>query len=285
MHVDVNRFARGSLAACLLGSVLCAPGSAAPISDAEAQAREDWREAITRAEVPSEGCFYASYPTVRWLKVACTAAPNRPYLPRRSTIAGVVGDGLDFAASVTGLMTRSSGTFIAVNGLTSETGDGVPNSYSLQLNSNFMTTAACNHVAGCQSWQQFIYSSTAQTVFIQYWLLDYGTPCPKPWTSFGGSCYRNSAAVAAPQQPITELGHLKLSASATLNGRDVLIFSTATEAYSIGGKDSVVDLATGWQETEFNIFGDGDASQATFNPGVMLRVQVAVTDGSTRAPV
>jgi hypothetical protein len=52
---------------------------------------------------------------------------------------------------------------------------------------------------------------------------------------------------------------------------------------STTGKDSVVDLATGWLESEFNIFGDGDGSEAVFNTGSSITVRVALTDGSTTA--
>jgi hypothetical protein len=67
-------------------------------------------------------------------------------------------------------------------------------------------------------------------------------------------------------------------------GTDTLIFSTETEAYSTTGKDSVVDLATDWKESEFNIIGDGGGSEAVFNKGASTTVKIAVTHGSSAAP-
>ena len=56
-------------------------------------------------------------------------------------------------------------------------------------------------------------------------------------------------------------------------------------AYSTTGSDSVVDLATAWTESEFNIIGDGDGSEADFNAGSSITVKVAVTNGTKNAPI
>lgn len=257
---------------------------AAPANDdAEAQARETWRESITRTDVPADGCFYASYPSTVWLKMACTEAPNHPFIPRRGASNDTVGDGVDYAAGVSGLMSRSVGSFPKVTKVTSETGLLGTNDYSLQLNSNFMTTAACNGHKGCLAWEQFVYASGYGVAFMQYWLIDYGT-CPSGWSSYSPDCYKNSAAVAVPEEAVTALHSLKLSGKAVAAGRDTLVFTAGTIAYSTTGKDSVVDLATAWQESEFNVIGDGDGSQAVFNTGSSIEVRIAVTDGSTTAP-
>jgi hypothetical protein len=258
--------------------------TAADAADAEAQAHEAWSETIVRTDVPEEGCFHASYPSTQWTKVACTTAPNIAYPPRKGAIGLTVGDGVDYSAEVPGLISRSMGYFPSVSGVTSETGLLGANDYSLQLNSNFMTTAACHHHSSCLSWEQFVYASDYETAFMQYWLIDYGDTCPNGWTSNSGSCYKNSAAVSAPSEPISELAHLKISGNAVLNKRDTLTFTTATEAYSTTGNDTVVDLATAWQASEFNIFGDGDGSSAVFNKGSVVRVRISLTDGSTTAP-
>jgi len=251
--------------------------------DVEARARETWRETMVHTSVPAEGCFYASYPTTAWTKVGCTTAPNRPYVPRHAVVGQTVGDGTDYAAEVTGLLSASVGTFPTVTGVTSEKDDGESNDYSLQLNSNFMTTAVCNGHSGCLSWQQFVYSSGEGAAFMQYWLINYGT-CPSGWNTFSPDCYKNSAAVSVPLQAIGQLANLKLSGTAVTSGTDTLVFTTETEAYSTTGKDSVVDLATGWNESEFNIIGDGGGSEAVFNKGASITVKIAVTNGSTTAP-
>ncbi|MBS0445194.1 MAG: hypothetical protein JSR59_04500 [Proteobacteria bacterium] len=255
----------------------------AAAAGAEAAARDQWRESIARTPVPYEGCFEAEYPATAWQKVACVQAPDRVYIPRAGSSTQTTGNGHDYAASVSGLMSASVGSFPVVTGVTSER-DGRANVYSIQLNSNFMSTLACNGISGCLSWEQFVYSSSERSAFMQYWLINYGSKCPSGWNSFDGSCYKNSAAVRVPMLPISDLASLKLSGTAVDGGNDTLVFTTPTKAYSTGGADSVVYLATAWQQSEFNIVGDGGGSKATFNRGSSLTVKVAVTDGSTAAP-
>ena len=266
----------------LVGSMSMSAFAAAAV-DAEAMARESWREAIARTAAPYEGCFEAEYPATGWKNVSCVEAPDKMYLPHGLARPETVGDGNDFAASVAGLMSSAVGSFPTVTGVTSEK-DGSANVYSIQLNSNFMSTAACNGHSGCLAWEQFVYSSQEQSAFMQYWLIDYGNSCPSGWNAYDGSCYKNSAAVTVPKQPITSLAQLKLSGTAASGGNDTLVFTTPTRAYSTTGKDSVTYLATAWKQAEFNIIGDGGGSKATFNAGSSVTVKVAVTHGSTAAP-
>ncbi|MBB6249461.1 hypothetical protein [Rhodanobacter sp. A1T4] len=258
----------------------------------EAQARQSWRNTVMHASPPNKtGCFHISYPQTEWAQVGCTAAPNRPFAkwPKSSSNflgaaafakfqAQTVGDGTDYVAEVPGLLTYSVGDFPTVSGVTSETGSLGANDYSLQLNSNFMSTAACNGHSGCLAWQQFIYSSGEQAVFMQYWLIDYGT-CPSGWNTDGDSCYKNSAAVSVPKIAISELNQLSIWANAIPGGVDQVGLGTGddyitsgVDFYAIREPDSVVDLSSDWKESEFNIFGDGGGSAATFNQGSSITV-------------
>ncbi len=287
--IHLSRIAGFAIAAGVLCASLCSAFAQEEVDDPEARNQEIWREAIAQTEVPAEGCFQASYPRLAWNKVECTVAPNIPYGPRKGQIAQTVGDGDDYAAEVTsGLISKTVGTFPKDSDVQSETGLFGANDYSLQLNSNFMNTAACNgakHPAECLDWQQFIYSSGEEAVFMQYWLIFWDTTCPSGWFSDGeGDCYTNSTAVAAPQDVITELKTFKLSGSAKKGGKDTVVFTGEKHAYSTTGLDSVVDLATAWTESEFNIFGDGDGSEADFNSGASVTVKVAVTNGTKNAP-
>jgi hypothetical protein len=255
---------------------------------AEARNQEIWREAIVRTNVPAEGCFHASYPSLVWTKVECTIAPNIPYVPRRGAINETVGNGHDYAAEVTsGLIKKTIGSFSKVTGVKTEKGLLGSNDYSLQLNSNFMNTAACDgakNPAACLDWEQFVYSSGYTAAFMQYWLIDWDNPCPAGWFAYSTDCYTNSNAVTVPEEAITLLKKLKLSGTAKKGGIDTLVFSVGTEAFSTTGSDSVVDLATGWNESEFNIVGDGDGSEAVFNSGSSITVKVAVSNGTKNAP-
>ena len=250
---------------------------------AEALMQENWRETIARTSVPHEGCFQAEFPTAVWVETGCSVAPDKVYVPHGHGGPQTVGNGVDYAATVSNLISSAVGTFPTVTGVTSER-DGGSNVYSIQLNSNFMSTAACNGHSGCLAWEQFVYSSQETAAFMQYWLIDYGNSCPSGWNAYSGSCYKNSAAVTVPKQAISTLSQLKMSATAVSGGNDTLVFTTPTRAYSTTGKDSVTYLATAWKQAEFNIIGDGGGSKATFNSGSNITVKVAVSHGSTTAP-
>ena len=282
-------------ALCLCAGVAAAapqttqPQGAAPVSPAEAQQQQAWREAIARNPAPAEGCFKATYPKADWVAVQCGKAPNRPYMPRHGQRGFTVGNGNDYAAVTSTLTSAAVGSFPTVTGVKRETGyGGAANTYSLQLNSDFMTTAGCNgssNPSSCLTWQQFVYSSSETAAFIQYWLINYGSTCPSGgWMQYEGSCYKNSAAVTVPTIPVTQFAALKLSGKAVSGGNDSMVLTTATQAYSVTGKDSVVYLATAWKGSEFNVVGDGGGSAAKFNTGSSITVEIALTDGSTAAP-
>jgi len=283
----------------------------------QAQAIQSWHEDITRMSTPSEGCFQATFPSILWKQVSCSQVqPFSHPLPRRpdalsrfaqSTGAGgggtqTTGNGDDYAIETSTLISSATGTFPSVTGVTSEKSVGVaafggggilgPNEYTLQVNSNYnKTTAACKSHSGCTVWQQFLYSPDYSTkgkaaVFIQYWLLGYGgSSCPSGFGSDGsGDCYKNSSAVTAPDVPATQLANLKISGTATNGGNDTVVFTNGTTAYSLTAKDSVLDIATAWDQTEFNVVGNAGGSEAEFNSGSSITVKLAVSDGSTATP-
>jgi hypothetical protein len=254
--------------------------------------QQAWRAAISQAPAPGNGCFTASYPLTTWTKVDCVEAPNRPYIPR---IGGggsqTVGNGNDYAAVTATLTSNAVGSFPKVKHVTSETDGGRSNVYSLQLNSNFMSSdPACSgayNPSECLGWLQYVYSSSEHAGFMQYWLIRYtgGTvKCPSGWNSFSPDCYKNSAAVSVPQEPITDLAAITLTGNAVNGGLDTLTFVDGANAYKTTGQDTVMYLATGWTGSEFNVIGDGGGSEAVFNAGAALTVEIDVTDGTTAAP-
>ena len=240
--------------------------------------------------VSDDGCFEATYPQMAWVKADCAAAPThfstRPTLSSNGITASTVGNGADYAAQTTGKISKAIGTFPTVTGVKTETDDGTSNGYSIQLNSNFMSgTKACNGVSGCLSWSQFVYSSEEESAFIQDWLIGIGS-CPKTgsWIDAGsGDCYKNSAAVSVPTLAITTLSTFKMSGAAT-SSKDSLVFTASGKAYSTSQADTITDLSTAWNASEFNIIGDGGGSEAVFNKGSSVTVKIALTDGSTSAP-
>ncbi len=272
--------------------------------DAETVARESWRTFMMENPAAEDGCFKAAYPSYLWEKVQCKVAEHPRFHPvaRKPQSLEVVGNGNDFVARATGLISKASGTFPTVTGVTSERGVGVaafggggilgPNEFSLQINSNFTgTTAACRGHSGCTVWQQYVYAPDfavqgEAAVFIESWLINFGSlNCPAPFQSDGaGDCVVNSNFTAAPDEPITTLGKLTLSGSATAGGNDVVVFSKGTTAFSLSAKDSVVDIAQVWTDAEFNVVGNAGGSRANFNRGASVTVKLALTDGSSSAP-
>ncbi len=180
------------------------------------------------------------------------------------------------------------------------------NVYSLQLNTNPFNTSACNDspntsdVFPCQGWAQFIYPSSGKG-FIQYWLLNYGpsgTMCPAqskncakgipqtdgwcPVSLWGnGYCVVNGPSNSAPASPITSLTDLEVVGLAGADGNEMIVYVDET-AYMTDGGGYLPDLGnpppggSGWQQAEFNVFGDGNGDQAVFSPGSTVVVRLAV---------
>jgi hypothetical protein len=297
--------AAGLIGACWLHpAVAAAPGDQA-LEPAEAQAQATWRADMARIEVPPDGCFHAAYPNLYWERVACGVGQPRAHsVPPRVEAGGsdVVGNGYDYAAKVKGLISSAYGTFPSVTGVKSEQSVGVasfgdggilgPNEYTLQLNTNYTgTTAACQDHSGCTVWQQFIYSTDYLTtgeadVFMQYWLINWGgSKCPKGFASAGGGdCYGNSSYVTVPDLKIKDLAGETIAAAAVSGGNDTVTFTYGGNTYSVSGKDTVLDIASVWDEMEFNVVGDAGGSRAKFNPGSSITVNLAVSSGTTKAP-
>ena len=265
----------------------------------EAANEADWQSQMIDMKLPKVGCFTAAFPKLEWTETACVTPPPLPYPPgvgnHNPQIVG--GTGTDYAAVVTGTMTSATGTFPTVTGVTSETGlqggtgGQVANIYSLQLNTRPFTTSVCSSDPNCQGWQQFIYSSGAEQIFIQYWLLSYNTTCPSGWTSYpypgptDTSCYRNGPnATTVARQPITNLASLSLTGSATAGGNDTIIMSTGTSTLNAANQDTILNLAGSWTAVEFAIVGDCCSAMANFNAGATVEVRTTVHNGTTNAP-
>jgi hypothetical protein len=264
---------------------------------AEAQATrkshdlEAWRKDMARTAHPYDGCFKATHPSTIWVEVPCVKAPAIPYLPK------VVGEDVgnlsgDVSPAVSGTsITWADGTFPQAN-------VGSSNSaYSLQINSNPMPNtplgslalcAGASDPSSCRGWEQFVYASEyigdPDVVFIQYWLLNYNNPCPSGWTGSQNNCFTNSDnAAAVPDQPLSNLGNLKLTATA--GSSDQVTLSANGTLYSVS-QASKFGLNSRWTTAEFNVFGNGEGSQVSFNPGstVVVRTETSTASGTRREP-
>jgi hypothetical protein len=271
--------------------------------------KAQWRETMLHKATPGVGCFQASFPATRWTPAACHEVTGHSHpLPRaaQSIVPETVGNGNDYALTAPGanLITKTVGSFPSVRGVTSESSVGVPafggggvlgpNEYTLQINtnSNSSTSACSGGDPACTVWQQYLYAPDQLTagkggVFIQYWLLGYGASgasCPGGYTTSQTSCFMNSSAVEAPDTPITGLGNLQLTGTAAAGGNDTVSFFDGTTVYTVTASDSVLKIGTVWNQSEFNVVGDAGGSEAVFNTGSVITVNVAAQYGSTTKP-
>lgn len=297
----IRRTAKIVSVAALLGaaSFLPAAASTADIAaDAQAQALKTWHETMRQMAPPTTGCFQASYPSVIWERARCEATSYRSNPHVKLSTAETVGNGNDYAAATSNLTGSATGSFPVVTGVTSETDGTTANSYTLQLNTNLANASpACGSYgySSCQVWEQFIYSSSyvggVAQVFMQNWMfIPRKARCPRSggWTSYKTSsyngCYKNSNAVNTSMVPATQLANLKLAGAVTANGNDTVTFTNGTTAYAVSEPDTTLGIAYVWNQSEFNIVGNGGGSAATFNSGSSVTVNLQVNDGSTNAP-
>jgi hypothetical protein len=257
--------------------------------------RETWRKSMSRAPSLRKGCFKASYPNTEWQQVPCSTAPPyplaSPHVLTTASRAGAgpktVGNGVDFSAQVSGLISSAEGSFPSVSGVTGEVSESLPDLFILQLSSNFFDTTVCP-ATSCQGWQQFLFGNDGAlgaAVGMQYWLLNYGQTCPAGWTSDGsGDCYSNSMSTQVPAQTITNLAELTLTATAVSGGLDTVIVSTGSDMYSTSSEDTTLNLAQGWNVAEFNVLGGGGGGEAGFNDGSTITVKTSVESGTTNPP-
>jgi hypothetical protein len=282
----------------------------API-DPEAVARQNWRSFVAKNPAPEKGCFHMAYPNYLWEPAACKAIQPRSHPTHVKLSAEVpdsVGNGNDYAAAASGLITSAVGSFAtndvlsvaSVGGSGANTGS---NEYSLQLNTNNDgSTSVCAGHPGCTVWEQFVYGTDNDTfvslsfpfiiteagLYIQYWLENWNASCPSGWNSQSidgeTDCWKDSNVLGLQNIPITQLSNLTLTGFASPGGQDIVTLTDGAEAWSVSAEDSVLEIGTVWDEAEFNVVGDGGDSQAQFNPGSSITVQLAIADGSAAPP-
>jgi hypothetical protein len=261
-----------------------------------------WQQSIKQLRVPGQGCYHASYPTLQWHATSCEVAPKWPLAPHQPGMIASqpVGNGNDYAAQVSGTISQATGSFpeviptrITETGQVGNRGRQIPNSFTLQLNTEFFSTPACSGSSNgkCQGWQQFVYETTSNTVFMQYWLLDYDATCPANWytVKYGSSifCYTNSPASSLPGNALTasDLAAAELQGQAIADGNDQVSLSLGSgQATVVTNSDSMLDVSSQWDTTEFGVFGDGGGGQAKFGKKTTLETQTSLVSTDASAP-
>jgi hypothetical protein len=191
-----------------------------------------------------------------------------------------------------GLIASSTGSFDSVT-VTSET-DQSPNRFSFQINTNLFTTPMCGSApagaAGCSGWQQFVFKNddTAKTalIYMEYWLIGFGNPCPQGWNTYENSCWKDSVGKTYTPQNIQSLVNLIISGTAETNGTDTLTVTTPGDSVVAVNEDSFLTLAPWWTTSEFNVFGIQGGSEAFFAPNTTLIARNSVEiSGANPVPV
>ncbi len=302
--MGVNRGLSRLLGPIVIGFAIVGPmATASAATPVPRVAVGHWQHSIAQVPAPGRGCYHASYPALEWRAVPCEVGPRWPLTP--GPVAGspplrgpfeAVGDGNDYSAVVSGTISQATGSFndvspgITETGQIDDKGSQVANAFTLQLNSEFFSSPACSQSsdpANCLGWQQFIYETSSNVVFMQYWLINYDATCPSGWFSFKGDCYVNSPASTYSAGPLTAAGlaSVKLAGTATSGGDDEVSLSAGSgTATMVSNSDDVVDLANSWNTTEFDVFGDGGGGQANFGPDTKLDAETMLVDSSPDAP-
>jgi hypothetical protein len=275
-------------------------GAVANPARGSAAAMDSWHNSLAENKLPSAGCFKAVYPSAVWQRIGCVVPP-RIWFPmprsRHPKLGQTVGDGNDFTADVTPhVISMAIGAFPQVKGVTSVQSGGRTDAYSLQLNSNFFTTAACGSLSDCVGWSQFVYENppgaSQGSLFIQDWLVATNpsgfSNCPpgKGWENLGIGCVQNSPfGVNLPNVNVTDLGDIIETGNADSSG-DSIYMSVGTTEYGMKNVqgDGITDLSEHWQGAEFNILGDGGGDQANFNSGSKITVSIQADDGVKKKP-
>ena len=260
---------------------------------------------MSRTPPPHKGCFKAAYPKMDWTEVQCVPVSGGPHYPAQGTASG---NNNSFIAISTGGISQAIGTFDSVTGATSVSDSmSGADKFSLQLNTNFFPVTLCpadptdpSGFSAC-GWQQFVFASGAcggqDCVFLEYWLRDMGqSQCPGGWdTVVDGNrnhCRHRSSGDTVAQQPITSLKEMILTGSLQTNstsGPTVTVTFGAGPAMGRIADGDFLDLIGnfGWQEAEFNVFGQDAASEAVFNTPTTLVVRTEIADnaGKNHPPV
>jgi hypothetical protein len=271
-------------------------GSASAATRSTPLTMVQWQAEIGQVPAVGAGCFHASFPLLTWQPVQCATTPALPLAPSHNGAPETVGNGHDYVGVVSGTISKATGTFTNVSTKISEkgqinaSGPEKANEFSLQLNTQFFSgSPACakaSNPSNCLAWQQFVYTTSPNIVFMQYWLIDYNNACPSGWFKDSNDCYTNSAEASLAGKALTakSLATLSLSGSAKAGGNDQVEVINGGKATLAAGKDTKIDLAAHWNTTEWDLFGDGGGGEAFFGKNTTIEAVTTITATSSAAP-
>jgi hypothetical protein len=256
--------------------------------------REDWHRAVLKGPPGRHGCFRASRPSTTWAEVPCSKKRPRhfgthgPIQPLPENVGASTPTDSGQSSSP---ISAAQGFFTGVSTTgESDSNDG-NNAFSVQLNSNKFSTPLCS--APCLGWQQFIFIQDGNGIFdsgivyIQYWMLNYlpsHNGCPPYWNQSGNHCWYvdSDQTPSVSTQDITELGAVRLVGTAGPASDTATFFDSDGDSATASEGSSVLGLGSAgrWTAAGFNIYGEGSGSQASFDAGTSMFVNLVLTTGS-----
>ncbi|HYS74154.1 MAG TPA: hypothetical protein VEO96_09295 [Thermoplasmata archaeon] len=279
----IRSFMRGLLAVIIPTLVFSIAQIPSAIAQTPVSTVAQWQQMMRITPTVGFGCFSASYPLPLWHAIPCSEAEA----PRE-----VVGNGLDWSAenqlASVGFV-GYSGWFPSESGYSSESDSQAGNGdYSVQGNSNFYSIVYGGVTT--LAWTQFVFVANYQQswsiLFIQWWLLGYGA-CPGGWTSSGQDCYMNSAVTPlqyfGPGSFASSSTNLDFAGGQSNNGIAVSLCAVPSpgQCWSASGPDTLSLLQNNnWQDIEWNVFGYCCGSQANFNAGFSLTLDLTPQDNT-----
>jgi hypothetical protein len=236
-----------------------------------------WRATVHNT-IPGPGCFQVTYPSIVWTSLPCTE-PSSSATPQQ--IGGASSSNPDDFAVSPSYIGSATGSFYSESNFGSESDSSYgSNAYSLQLNTNFFTCTISGNTLTDGCIQQFVLSNCncnqGYSVFIEYWLLGYYSiygQCPTlglvNWNvHVNTDCWATTLLTSTGSQSPANLGSYSLMGGTVVSGSydDNVQFCNSSTCYSYVLPGTVLNLASGWVQAEFNVFGQGNGSQANFVP-------------------
>jgi hypothetical protein len=243
-----------------------------PLSFGVALSVADWQQAMLNTPTPGQGCFMGLYPSVTWVPVNCDTKASSAAPP-------TIGAGYnDYNAQESGqYFTSAGGQVTSMSGYRWESDSTYRNgSYSIQLNSNHYSITFNGQ--STEVWEQFVMRTTGPTSFgevaVWYWLINYPAACPTNWSSWGSDCYHESPPKYTSTFPDPKnLTTYTLGGSVT-SSSDTAKFCISSTCYASTDSDYIFLYQNHWTNVEWNVFGFGGGSTASFNPGISMNLKV-----------
>jgi hypothetical protein len=168
------------------------------------------------------------------------------------------------------------------------TATSASNEFAAILSSDKYPYTVLGGSSNTEGWEQFIYATNANTayIWIQDWLLFYGSSCPSGWSLQSGStnCYRNLGTTSVSVISPGSLSGISITGSASSSG-DFVKLCVGSSCTSSTTVTDYIQLYNYWDLGVFNIYGNagvsGNAPMAVFNLGTSLKITVTAPSGSS----